>query len=182
MKLKFKVQPYQTEAVDAVIDCFDGQPRRKGVRYTIDPGEITGVRQTELDLEGRSDSGLRNHEIAIPRAKLLDRISIALDEAQEKQARLTTKVAKRLAEDAVALADACDGPEVDRLDDTLPIPELVAAIREQGIRIEGWDRDGFVVTPGEAYAYATMRSIDPYQDPGYVTVDLLDGEVEVRIP
>ncbi len=49
MKLKFKVQPYQTEAVDAVIDCFDGQPRRKGVRYTIDPGEITGVRQTELD-------------------------------------------------------------------------------------------------------------------------------------
>ena len=65
---------------------------------------------------------------------------------------------------------------------TLPIPELVAAIREQGIRIEGWDRDGFVVTPGEAYAFATMRSIDPYQDPGYVTVDLLDGEVEVRIP
>lgn len=40
----------------------------------------------------------------------------------------------------------------------------------------------FVVTPGEAYAFATMRSIDPYQDPGYVTVDLLDGEVEVRIP
>lgn len=108
---------------------------------------------------------------------LHDRISIALDGAQEKQARLTTKVAKRL-----ALADACDGPEVDRLDDTLPIPELVAAIREQGIRIEGWDRDGFVVTPGEAYAFATMRSIDPYQDPGYVTVDLLDGEVEVRIP
>ena len=113
---------------------------------------------------------------------LHDRISIALDEAQEKQARPTTKVAKRLAEDAVALADACDGPEVDRLDDTLPIPELVAAIREQGIRIEGWDRDGFVVTPGEAYAFATMRSIDPYQDAGYVTVDLLDGEVEVRIP
>lgn len=113
---------------------------------------------------------------------LHDRISIALDEAQEKQARLTTKVAKRLAEDAVALADACDGPEVDRLDDTPPIPELVAAIREQGIRIEGWDRDGFVVTPGEAYAFATMRPIDPYQDAGYVTVDLIDGEVEVHIP
>lgn len=114
---------------------------------------------------------------------LHDRISIALDEAQEKQARLTTKVAKRLAEDAVALADACDGPEVDRLDDTLPIPELVAAIREQGIGIDqGWDRDGFIVTPGEAYAFATMRDFDPYQDAGYVTVDLLDGEVEVRIP
>lgn len=114
---------------------------------------------------------------------LHDRLSVALDDAQEKQVALTTKVAKRLAEDAVALADACDGPEVDRLDDSLSIPELVAAIREQGIRIDASeDPDGFVVTPGEAYAYATMRSIDPYQDPGYVTVDLLDGEVEVRIP
>ena len=28
MRLKFKVQRYQTAAVDAVADCFDGQPRR----------------------------------------------------------------------------------------------------------------------------------------------------------
>ena len=26
MKLKFKVQPYQTQAVDSVVDCFAGQP------------------------------------------------------------------------------------------------------------------------------------------------------------
>ena len=26
MKLKFKVQPYQTNAVEAVVDCFAGQP------------------------------------------------------------------------------------------------------------------------------------------------------------
>ena len=26
MKLKFKVQPYQSDAVDAVVECFSGQP------------------------------------------------------------------------------------------------------------------------------------------------------------
>ena len=31
MKLRFKVQRYQTEAVDAVVDCFAGQPRAAGV-------------------------------------------------------------------------------------------------------------------------------------------------------
>jgi type III restriction enzyme len=30
MKLRFKVQRYQTEAVDAVVDCFAGQPRATG--------------------------------------------------------------------------------------------------------------------------------------------------------
>jgi len=31
MKLRFKVQRYQTEAVDAVVDCFAGQPRAAGI-------------------------------------------------------------------------------------------------------------------------------------------------------
>ncbi|WP_316228327.1 type III restriction-modification system endonuclease [Bradyrhizobium sp. SZCCHNR1039] len=38
MKLKFKVQPYQTSAVEAVVDCFAGQPMVGGVTYRIDPG------------------------------------------------------------------------------------------------------------------------------------------------
>ncbi|MCQ8239846.1 type III restriction-modification system endonuclease [Rhizosaccharibacter radicis] len=38
MKLKFKLQPYQTEAVNAVVDCFAGQPMSNGVTYRIDPG------------------------------------------------------------------------------------------------------------------------------------------------
>ena len=28
MKLKFKKQAYQTLAVEAVVDCFEGQPRQ----------------------------------------------------------------------------------------------------------------------------------------------------------
>ena len=38
MKLKFKVQPYQTNAVDSVVDCFVGQPMVSGINYRIDPG------------------------------------------------------------------------------------------------------------------------------------------------
>jgi len=33
MKLKFKVQGYQTDAVKAVVDSFDGQPMCSGLRY-----------------------------------------------------------------------------------------------------------------------------------------------------
>ena len=38
MKLKFKKQGYQTNAVEAVADCFAGQPKREGLNYRMDPG------------------------------------------------------------------------------------------------------------------------------------------------
>ena len=39
MKLKFKTQAYQTAAVQAVVDCFKGQPpHHGGIRYRLDPG------------------------------------------------------------------------------------------------------------------------------------------------
>lgn len=36
MKLKFKRQTYQTNAVEAVADCFAGQPKREGLNYRMD--------------------------------------------------------------------------------------------------------------------------------------------------
>jgi type III restriction enzyme len=41
MKLKFKIQPYQTAAMQAVVDCFKGQPpaSSEAVSYRIDPGK-----------------------------------------------------------------------------------------------------------------------------------------------
>ena len=38
MKLKFKVQPYQTTTGESVIDCFAGQVNSAGVTYRVDPG------------------------------------------------------------------------------------------------------------------------------------------------
>ena len=56
MKLQFKTQAYQTRAVDAVVDCFAGQPYQHGVNYTIDPGMEDQLRAVE--------EGFRNAEIA----------------------------------------------------------------------------------------------------------------------
>ena len=41
MKLKFKIQPYQTNAVESVVDCFSGQLRNEGISYRIDPGKVS---------------------------------------------------------------------------------------------------------------------------------------------
>ncbi|WP_344795186.1 type III restriction-modification system endonuclease [Frondihabitans peucedani] len=64
MKLQFKVQQYQTEGVDAVVDVFSGQPFADGVNYRIDPGKEAGPALLE-------DSGLRNAEVALTPAQLL---------------------------------------------------------------------------------------------------------------
>jgi type III restriction enzyme len=43
MKLKFKKQAYQTNAVEAVADCFAGQPKREGLNYRMDPGRAVNA-------------------------------------------------------------------------------------------------------------------------------------------
>lgn len=37
MKIQFKKQAFQTAAVEAVTDCFAGQPMDGGLHYRIDP-------------------------------------------------------------------------------------------------------------------------------------------------
>ena len=72
MKLQFKVQKYQTEAVSAVVDAFVGQPNRSGVSYRIDPGQLKpNVAPTLFETRATPDSGLRNAEIALSAAQLL---------------------------------------------------------------------------------------------------------------
>ena len=38
MKLQFKKQSYQTASVEAIVDCFAGQPKAAGIQYRVDPG------------------------------------------------------------------------------------------------------------------------------------------------
>lgn len=71
MKLKFKVQPYQTHAVDAFADCFSGQPKSSSVNYRVDPGikSITPVTPQQIDLLGSKtielpEAGFKNAEIS----------------------------------------------------------------------------------------------------------------------
>ena len=56
MKFKFKVQPYQTDAVEAVVDCFAGQPMTGGITYRIDPGRKA---QTSAFEEGFKNADLQ---------------------------------------------------------------------------------------------------------------------------
>lgn len=66
MKLKFKVQSFQTNAVEAVVDCFAGQPKESGLNYRIDPGRGD---QARFDLEG-----FKNEEIRLTDNQILENI------------------------------------------------------------------------------------------------------------
>ncbi len=74
MKLKFKKQPYQSRAVEAVVDCFLGQPNLSGVKYRVDPGtkkkDHKGYRQASF-LE---TSGFKNDDLALSENQLLENI------------------------------------------------------------------------------------------------------------
>ncbi|QBL93228.1 hypothetical protein KSAC_09870 [Komagataeibacter saccharivorans] len=62
MKLKFKVQPYQTQAVNAVVDCFAGQPMSNEITYRIDPGRKAQTRAFE---EGFKNADLTLTELQV---------------------------------------------------------------------------------------------------------------------
>ncbi|WP_218847428.1 hypothetical protein [Sphingomonas sp. R3G8C] len=66
MKLKFKVQPYQTYAVESVVDCFAGQPLVTGTSYRMDPGRNPQASAFE--------EGFKNADLALPDAQVLANI------------------------------------------------------------------------------------------------------------
>jgi type III restriction enzyme len=66
MKLKFKVQAYQTNAVEAVVDCFAGQPRSDGISYRIDPGRSKQIKAEE--------AGFKNADLQISKSEVLKNI------------------------------------------------------------------------------------------------------------
>ena len=70
MKFRFKIQSYQTEAVKAVVDCFDGQPLQTGLGYRIDPGRVATGQQARLEM----DSGFKNSDLLLPAEAILKNI------------------------------------------------------------------------------------------------------------
>lgn len=79
MKFKFKIQDYQTEAVDTVVKVFEGQPFNNRVSYLRDLGNQTTPIQTSLladDLQyvGNDGSGFGNATIELSDSQLLENI------------------------------------------------------------------------------------------------------------
>ncbi|MFO1064123.1 MAG: DEAD/DEAH box helicase family protein [Pirellulales bacterium] len=72
MKLQFKKQPYQSHAVEAVADCFVGQPKSSGVEYRIDPGRQTANQSSFTEFD--EIPGFRNASMAITAQHLLENI------------------------------------------------------------------------------------------------------------
>lgn len=89
MKLKFKVQEYQTHAVHSVVDCFDGQPMARGMSYRIDPG--SKVQNSMFE------DGVKNAEIALSEAQILANV-------QTVQRRQNLTVSKNLTDFSAANA------------------------------------------------------------------------------
>lgn len=77
MKLQFKVQDYQTEAVNAVVDCFAGQPYVAPEKYLLDPGTAKTA-----DISMFEESGLRNAPISLSDEQLLSNIRDVQAKAQ----------------------------------------------------------------------------------------------------
>jgi type III restriction enzyme len=74
MKLKFKIQPYQTNAVDSVVDCFAGQVNTSGIAYRIDPGRQAQTQEGKEQAELIEQAGFKNSDIQLNDAQLLENI------------------------------------------------------------------------------------------------------------
>ena len=70
MKLRFKQQQFQIDAVDAVVDCFEGQPLSDPRRYRLDPGRMELGQTARLEL----DEGFRNSDFLLTPETLLQNV------------------------------------------------------------------------------------------------------------
>lgn len=71
MKIKFKEQQFQLDAVKSVVDCFKGQPRGSS-KFTLDRGRVKGEIKGQINL--MSEEGFKNKPIVIPEDDVLDNI------------------------------------------------------------------------------------------------------------
>lgn len=97
MKFSFKIQQYQTDAVDAVARVFQGQPYNAGVSYLRDMGSLSAQPQqlslvssgddaTQVELQDLiNDSGFKNEALQLTDQELLQNIRALQAEANIHQ-------------------------------------------------------------------------------------------------
>lgn len=79
MKLQFKIQQYQTDAVESTVDIFNGQPNQGLLDYKMDQGKVyvidNGKRIEQTDfVVNENDTGYKNGEIVLSEDELLKNI------------------------------------------------------------------------------------------------------------
>ena len=61
MKFKFKIQQYQTDAVERTVEVFEGQPSMDSLTYRRDLGKQAVHHQTSI-YDADIETGYRNYE------------------------------------------------------------------------------------------------------------------------
>ena len=81
MKLKFKIQQYQTDAVQSVVDVFKGQPNQANLTYKMDKGKLyivdsksQNIKYVQTGLYADDSLGYKNNRLAIDAVALFDNI------------------------------------------------------------------------------------------------------------
>ena len=98
MKLKFKIQQYQTDAVESTVDIFNGQPNQGLLEYKMDQGKVYVIdngKRIEQKGIGFSeyDTGYKNGEIVLSEGELLKNIHQI---QTQNNIHLSNEVIKRL--------------------------------------------------------------------------------------
>ncbi|MDY4511321.1 DEAD/DEAH box helicase family protein, partial [Streptococcus hyovaginalis] len=94
MKLQFKHQKFQLDAVSSVVDVFDGQDNHKAFEYLMDKG-----RSQVDELDGMDFIGFRNAPISLNRETISQQI-------QAQQLRYGLKPSEKLSVDKVMGRDS----------------------------------------------------------------------------
>ena len=98
MKLKFKIQQYQTDAVESTVDIFNGQPNQGLLDYKMDQGKVyvidngKRIEQKGISFSGY-DTGYKNGEIVLSEDELLKNIHQI---QTQNNIHLSNEVIKRL--------------------------------------------------------------------------------------
>ncbi len=108
MKFNFKIQQYQTEAVEAVVKVFAGQGMHDGVSYIRDVGKQKTIRTVQgeeitqgeqignlfdEDIDYYSDTGYKNEAVALSDEQLLTNIQ---ELQKENNIKLSSELIKAL--------------------------------------------------------------------------------------
>ena len=98
MKLQFKIQQYQTDAVESTVDIFNGQPNQGLLDYKMDQGKVyvidygRRIEQTDF-VYSENDTGYKNGEIVLSEDELLKNIHQI---QTQNNIHLSNEVIKRL--------------------------------------------------------------------------------------
>lgn len=98
MKLQFKIQKYQTDAVESTVDIFNGQPNQGLLDYKMDQGKVyvidngKRIEQKGISFSGY-DTGYKNGEIVLSEDELLKNIHQI---QTQNNIHLSNEVIKRL--------------------------------------------------------------------------------------